>query len=189
MTPCGLLSHFSDLAPVLLRVRVIFAKETQELWIKSKASWPGRSQASDTAPNLERLRLYTHTPPPLDSKVKCFPCEVLRHFRVSQRYPCCVQLFTHSLWLAWGLGGSDGVEMQTGMGGHVGKFILCACTLNRVWLFGTPPGSSVHGIYQVRILEWVAISFSRGSSRPRDGTSVSCVACTGRWILYQESLC
>ena len=30
------------------------------------------------------------------------------------------------------------------------------------------PGSSVHGIFQARILEWVAISFSRGSSRPRD---------------------
>ena len=33
-----------------------------------------------------------------------------------------------------------------------------------------PPGSSVHGISQARILEWVAISFSRGSSRPRDRT-------------------
>ena len=32
----------------------------------------------------------------------------------------------------------------------------------------SPPGSSVHGILQARILEWVAISFSRGSSRPRD---------------------
>ena len=32
------------------------------------------------------------------------------------------------------------------------------------------PGSSVHGIFQARVLEWVAISFSRGSSRPRDGT-------------------
>jgi len=31
-----------------------------------------------------------------------------------------------------------------------------------------PPGSSVHGISQVRILEWVAISFSRGASQPRD---------------------
>ena len=31
------------------------------------------------------------------------------------------------------------------------------------------PGSSVHGIFQARVLEWVAISFSRGSSRPRDG--------------------
>ena len=32
----------------------------------------------------------------------------------------------------------------------------------------SPPGSSVHGILQARILEWVAISFSRGSSQPRD---------------------
>ena len=36
-----------------------------------------------------------------------------------------------------------------------------------------PPGSSVHGILQARILEWVAISFSRGSSQPRDWTWVS----------------
>ena len=33
-----------------------------------------------------------------------------------------------------------------------------------------PPGSSVHRIFQARILEWVAVSFSRGSSQPRDGT-------------------
>ena len=37
----------------------------------------------------------------------------------------------------------------------------------------SPPGSSVHGIFQARILEWVAISFSRGSSRPRNQTQVS----------------
>ena len=39
----------------------------------------------------------------------------------------------------------------------------------------SPPGSSVHGIVQVRILEWVAISFSRRSCRPRGGTHVSCI--------------
>ena len=38
------------------------------------------------------------------------------------------------------------------------------------------PGSSVHGIFQARVLEWVAISFSRGSSRPRDQTQVSRIA-------------
>ena len=43
------------------------------------------------------------------------------------------------------------------------------------------PGSSVHGISQARILEWVAISFSRASSWPRDRTLVSC---TSRWFLY-----
>ena len=45
----------------------------------------------------------------------------------------------------------------------------------------SPPGSSVHGISQARILEWVAISFFRGSSWPRDQTHVSCI---GRWVLY-----
>ena len=40
----------------------------------------------------------------------------------------------------------------------------------------SPPSSSVHGILQARILEWVAISFSRGSSRPRDRTQVSRIA-------------
>ena len=38
------------------------------------------------------------------------------------------------------------------------------------------PGSSVHGIFQARILEWVAISFSRGSAQPRDQTQVSHIA-------------
>ena len=42
------------------------------------------------------------------------------------------------------------------------------------------PGSSVHGIFQARILEWVAISSSRGSSWPRDWTWVSCI---GRQVL------
>ena len=40
----------------------------------------------------------------------------------------------------------------------------------------SPPSSSVHGIFQARILEWVAISFSRASSQPRDRTQVSHIA-------------
>ena len=50
------------------------------------------------------------------------------------------------------------------------------------------PGSSVHGILQARILEWVAIPFSRGSSQPRDQTQASCIA--GRffivWVQYRS---
>ena len=46
------------------------------------------------------------------------------------------------------------------------------------------PGSSVHGMLQAKILEWVAISSSRGSSSLRDRTCIFCVSCTGRWILY-----
>ena len=40
----------------------------------------------------------------------------------------------------------------------------------------SPPGSRVHGILQARILKWIAIPFSRGSSQPRDWTQVSCIA-------------
>ena len=47
-----------------------------------------------------------------------------------------------------------------------------------------PPGSSVYGIVQARIREWVAISSSRGSSRPKDQIQVSCVSCISRWVLY-----
>ena len=44
-----------------------------------------------------------------------------------------------------------------------------------------PPGSSVHGVLQARILEWVAISLFRGSSQPRDRTRVSYIA--GRFLI------
>ena len=46
------------------------------------------------------------------------------------------------------------------------------------------PGSTVHGILQARILEWGTISFSSGSSRPRDRTHISYVSCIGKWVLY-----
>ena len=47
----------------------------------------------------------------------------------------------------------------------------------------SPPGSSVHGILQARILEWVAIPFSSGSSQPRDRTQVSRIVgrCFNLW--------
>ena len=53
----------------------------------------------------------------------------------------------------------------------------------------SPPGSSVHGILQARILEWVAISFSRGSSQLRDRTQVSHIAsrCFNLWATREAS--
>ncbi|CAI9171995.1 unnamed protein product [Rangifer tarandus platyrhynchus] len=45
------------------------------------------------------------------------------------------------------------------------------------------PGSSVHGISQATILEWAAISFSGGSSGPRDRTCISCVSCIDKRIV------
>ena len=45
----------------------------------------------------------------------------------------------------------------------------------------SPPGSSVHGILQIRILEWVAIPFFTGSSQPKGQILVSCIA--GRFFM------
>ena len=50
----------------------------------------------------------------------------------------------------------------------------------------SPPVSSIHGTFQARILEWTAISFSRGSFGPRDWTCISWVSCIGRQILYHR---
>ena len=44
----------------------------------------------------------------------------------------------------------------------------------------SPPGSSIHEIFQARIMEWVAISFSRGSSPSRNRACISCISCIGR---------
>ena len=54
---------------------------------------------------------------------------------------------------------------------------------NSLWPHGlcSLPAFSVHGIFQARKLEWVAISYSRGSSQPRDWTHISCI---GRRVLY-----
>ena len=51
------------------------------------------------------------------------------------------------------------------------------------------PGSSVRGIFQARVLEWVAISFFRGSSQPRNWTQVSCIAgrCLTVWATREAS--
>ena len=73
---------------------------------------------------------------------------------------------------------------------------VCVCVsaplqlLSRVRLSATtwtdcvPPVSSVHGIFQARILDWVAISYPRGSSQARDGSCNLGIFCVGGQILY-----
>ena len=74
------------------------------------------------------------------------------------------------------------------LGAHCGQRIaICSVVSN----FAAPqtvasPGFSVHGIFQARLLEWVAISNSRRPSQARDGTCVSCSSCLDRWVLYHQ---
>ena len=64
------------------------------------------------------------------------------------------------------------------------SLLLCLTHCNS--MFGNLPGSSVQGILQVRILEWVARSSSRGPSQPKDGTMVSNMFFIGRQVLYHQ---
>ena len=61
--------------------------------------------------------------------------------------------------------------------------VVCVCAQSCLTLCNpkdcSPPGSSLHGIFQAIILEWVAISYSRGSTPPRNQTHVSCISCIG----------
>ena len=67
-----------------------------------------------------------------------------------------------------------------GLGWYLYAVCLCVESLSRVWLCDhvdcSPPGSSVHGMLQARILEWVTMPSSRESSQFRDHTQVSCIA-------------
>ena len=84
--------------------------------------------------------------------------------------PCCPQKGRNSDWMQ-----------------RSSSVCVCVCMLSHAQLFATPmdyslPGSFVHGIFQARILEWVAISYSRGSSQSREQTCISCIFCIGRWV-------
>ena len=81
------------------------------------------------------------------------------------------------------------VEKGEGKGGNTCYFVVklypTFCNpMDKPRDCSSPGGGSVHGISEARILEWVDISSSRGSSQPRDLTQVSCVSCIGRQIIY-----
>ena len=72
---------------------------------------------------------------------------------------------------------------------HTNKIMgVCVCSQSCPALWGpvdcSLSGFSVCGIFQAKILEWVAMPSSRGSSGLRDQTRVSCISCTGRHFLY-----
>ena len=71
---------------------------------------------------------------------------------------------------------------------HVCSVTQSCLTLATYHMDCSLPGFSVHGIIQARILEWVAISFSRGSSQPRGRTYISFSSCIGRQIVYHWTI-
>ena len=118
---------------------------------------------------------------------------------------CAAYIYTYMYVYVWmGFpGGSDGKESACnagdltsvpGLGRSPGeRYIVYVAvqSLSLVWLWPrglqgprSSPGSPIHGILQARTLEWVAISFSRGSFQPRGGAQVSCTA--GRFFTTES---
>ena len=112
--------------------------------------------------------------------------QVLNLWEVRIIILCFLQLFyqaqqTTLFWVPLSAGRTNHGKSES-----VSHSVLSLCNPTNC----SPPGSSVLGILQARILEWVAVSFSRNSSWRRDRTQVSCVA--GRFfhqLSYKGSLC
>ena len=102
-------------------------------------------------------------------------------------YVCCLQktlqIYKHTQTKSWGMEKGIPCKWTEKQSWSSNNYIRKVCVLvaqsyptlcnpmdNRA------PGSSVHGIFQARILEWVIIPLSNGSSRPRDRTQVFCIA-------------
>ena len=117
----------------------------------------------------------------------------------SVRFPEILRIILESPWQPYGLIAVQWTEVKSkyflrfllAVIVHfffVFRFLMCSDALLCLTLCDSKdcslPGSFVHGVFQARILEWVAISSSRGSSQPRDQTHISCVSCFGKWMLY-----
>ena len=101
-----------------------------------------------------------------------------------------------SLWAAL-LSTPKGGFLANSKGRVSSKFPWCVCVHTQslqscptLWapMDCRPPGSSVHGILQTRILEWVAMPFSGASPPPSDQTHVSCGCCIADWFFTVEPL-
>ena len=116
--------------------------------------------------NLFKIKILDFTQRDSDSWVRCRPWNISTSFQVIQRQ------------VVWGVHAKNPT---------LGKVKWSEVAQSDPTLCNpvdcSPPGFSIHGIPQARILEWVAISFSRGSSSPRDQTQVSRIAglCFNLW--------
>ena len=99
-------------------------------------------------------------------------------YRFSFSYASCCSIFQQSHEMGW-MSSPLYQWIKWGSGRLVTQSHLTLCNP----MDCSQPGSSVHRILQARILEWVAISSSKGSSQPRDQTSVSSASCINWQIL------
>ena len=121
-------------------------------FVKTAVKWSTANRAMPV-PLLKPLSLW------------CFVMAAKQTNMGTLRLPCWDRFIKNSKWLIW---------FKNAF--HMCVWVTQSCLTLSVPMDCSPPGSYVHGILQARIVEWVAISFSRGSSRPRDWIWVSCTA-------------
>ena len=104
-----------------------------------------------------------------------FPCYGKHYFLTKPRCCLCI-LFKTTFWLPLAMNRCWPVKWNLFLSLRVSSVAQSCLTLCDP-IDCSLPGSSVHRIFQARILEWLAISFSKGSSQPQNRTWVSCVSC------------
>ena len=173
--------------PCILQVRALKPGRSLGSLLRSQRLWRKGVQNRTQVSLLPIQALFTSLPkssPPLPRPMQC-PSQLLkralpqRHLGAEKLRDCSLSAFPVFLSLAILRIGLWCVCVWVCARARAQSCLrLCNC------MECTPPGSSVYGISQARILERVAISFSRGSSWLRDRIHISCIACIGRWILY-----
>ena len=119
----------------------------------------------------------THGNPSLESKDACGYLEDLTLLMTVGSFGFLFFLFFFFFFLINFYWSIAALECCAGFSCSVAKSYATLCAP----MDCSPPGFSVHGVFQARILEWVAVYFSGGSSLPRDQTHVSCLS---RWTPY-----
>ena len=95
---------------------------------------------------------------------------------------------THSSVCAWKIPWTEEPGRLLSIGSHSQtrlKRLSTRTTQFNLLILETEKESGLEWVTDREILEWVATSFSRGSSQPRGRTRVSYVSCIGRWVLYR----
>ena len=113
----------------------------------------------------------------------CKACRILFPWPGIEPGPSAMEAWSLNHWTArefpWVI-----IKIASSVFMHV---CVCVCSVvsNSLWPHGHDPARLLHGIFQARMLEYIAISCSRGSSWLRDQTLISCISCIGRSLLYQ----
>ena len=151
--------------------------------------WTVENPCTQEIKLLTPLLINNHGKNKIRSKINDHLIEKLTKQPFNLHIPSCYSYFSSPQWRKWHVlrNTCSCFSCTSNVCMSAKSLQLCLTLCNPMDC--SPPGSSVHGILQARIREWVAMPCSRGSSQPRDQTCVSYVSCIGRWSLCHGAMC